>query len=63
MLEEVRLDCPYCGEPLDLAVDCSAGDQQHYYEDCRVCCRPMRVEIRLGSDQQVSSVTARRDDD
>lgn len=41
--------CPYCGEPQDLAVDASAGDQQ-YVEDCQVCCRPMQVRLDVDAD-------------
>ena len=36
------IDCPYCGERIELFVDCSAGDQE-YIEDCAVCCRPITV--------------------
>jgi hypothetical protein len=36
----IQIDCPYCGEPLDVLVDTSSGPQ-HYYEDCPVCCRPI----------------------
>lgn len=38
--DEIEIDCPYCGEPLDVRVDTSSGPQQ-YYEDCAVCCRPI----------------------
>lgn len=38
--DEIVIDCPYCGEPLDVLVDTSSGPQQ-YYEDCSVCCRPI----------------------
>jgi hypothetical protein len=38
--DEFVIDCPYCGEPLDVLVDTSAGPQR-YYEACSVCCRPI----------------------
>lgn len=41
----VESQCPYCGEPLDLAVDESGGRNQSYIEDCVVCCRPIEVEV------------------
>ena len=41
--------CPYCGEPLELWVDVSAGDQD-YVEDCAVCCRPIECRLRLWGD-------------
>ncbi|RTE65777.1 CPXCG motif-containing cysteine-rich protein [Amphritea opalescens] len=45
-LESISDVCPYCGEPIELLVDCSAGDQE-YIEDCQVCCKPITVELKL----------------
>ncbi len=42
--------CPYCGEPVELLVDPGGGAHQEYVEDCEVCCRPWRVEVRFGRD-------------
>ncbi|HEX7370193.1 MAG TPA: CPXCG motif-containing cysteine-rich protein [Rhodanobacteraceae bacterium] len=44
MPELVTTTCPYCGEPIELVVDDSAGSTS-YVEDCPVCCRPMQVEV------------------
>lgn len=52
MLDLVSVHCPYCGEPLDLQVDASAGDQS-YVEDCHVCCRPIEVAVRVDDDGAV----------
>lgn len=41
--------CPYCGEPITLAIDDSAGSQQ-YIEDCQVCCRPIDVHVHVAVD-------------
>ena len=49
LLETTTITCPYCGERIELEIDCSAGDQS-YVEDCSVCCRPIEVEIRIGDD-------------
>ncbi|HVI58100.1 MAG TPA: CPXCG motif-containing cysteine-rich protein [Luteimonas sp.] len=49
MLPAIDVHCPYCGEPIVLFVDASAGAQQ-YVEDCQVCCRPMRVEVDVDGD-------------
>lgn len=38
--------CPYCGEPVEVDVDPSGGEEQSYIEDCPVCCRPWQVEVR-----------------
>lgn len=48
-LEFVSVNCPYCGEPIDLAVDTSIEDQQ-YTEDCQVCCRPMMVGVMVDDE-------------
>src|SRR3546814_15465257 len=49
MLPAIDTRCPYCGEPIELFVDGSAGDQQ-YIEDCQVCCRPIVVTAALDAD-------------
>jgi Cysteine-rich CPXCG len=45
MIESATVPCPHCGEPNELEVDTSAGDEQEYYEDCWVCCRAMTVRV------------------
>jgi hypothetical protein len=42
-----QVQCPYCGEWIELSVDASAGAQR-YVEDCQVCCRPMEVSVEPG---------------
>ena len=60
LTEAVRIYCPYCGESIEIVVDASLA-QQHYVEDCSVCCRPMELSVSVDSGQV--SVEARRDDD
>jgi hypothetical protein len=52
MLDAFDLHCPYCGEPIDILVDASAGEQ-HYIEDCQVCCRPISVSVAIDSDGEL----------
>lgn len=59
--EECFIDCPYCGEPISVLVDCSL-EQQSYIEDCQVCCQPMLVEVTVDEDG-VPNVYARREDE
>ena len=59
---EIEVDCPYCGEPLELSVDESGGATQTYVEDCAVCCQPMEVLVEIGGEDDVS-VSVRRFDD
>jgi hypothetical protein len=59
---EISVECPYCGEPLELAVDPSGGSTQKYVEDCAVCCQPMEVLVEIEGDEECS-VSVRRFDD
>ena len=59
--ESVQIDCPYCGETLDITIDAAAG-RQHYIEDCQVCCRPMQLRIAMTRDG-LPRVDASREDD
>lgn len=52
-LPEKRLHCPFCGEPISVIVDVSAGSQ-NYIEDCQVCCQPMQIHIETDGDELVS---------
>jgi len=46
MLPSETVQCPYCGESIELIIDDSA-DRQSYVEDCAVCCRPISVDVLL----------------
>ena len=59
---DVSLECPYCGEPMDLVVDPTAGSTQSYVEDCAVCWQPMEVLVEIDREADVS-VSVRRFDD
>lgn len=60
-LTEIRGECPYCGESLDLLVDASAGSMA-YIEDCQVCCRPIEVGLEIGADGEIVTISLTRDD-
>ena len=49
MLSYEDIECPYCGEWINLVLDTSAGPQQ-YIEDCQVCCRPISVNLDVDAD-------------
>jgi hypothetical protein len=51
MLPSAIIQCPYCGESIDILVDESAG-AQHYIEDCQVCCRPISIAVAVDDDGQ-----------
>lgn len=62
MLEETRVQCPYCGEEIEVAVDCSAGSHR-YIEDCPVCCQPIEFQAQLDEQGFLATLSAQRDDD
>jgi hypothetical protein len=45
---------------IDILIDGSIA-QQHYVEDCSVCCRPIELAITVSEDE--ISVVAKRDDE
>jgi len=55
------LTCPYCGEEIEVAVDCSVR-RQVYVEDCQVCCRPIVITL-MSSDGEVESIEGRTEDE
>jgi hypothetical protein len=46
----LSLQCPYCGEVIELQIDDGGGAHQDYVEDCPVCCRPWQVEAWIEND-------------
>ncbi len=61
LLFEKSVQCPYCGESIDVLIDTTDQDQQ-YIEDCQVCCRPITFVITAGGTGDVS-VTVRAEND
>lgn len=59
--EEKVITCPYCGEPIETLIDYSS-EPQEYYEDCSVCCKPIRFVLTL-NDRGGLEVNTMRDDD
>jgi len=59
--ESTPVQCPYCGEWIDLQLDLSIPEQD-CIEDCQVCCRPMDIRLRQAADGAFE-VVVRRDDD
>ncbi|TAL95669.1 MAG: CPXCG motif-containing cysteine-rich protein [Rhodanobacter sp.] len=49
MLDPHIIDCPYCGEPIEILIDRSVREQQ-YIEDCQVCCRPIMLGVSVEED-------------
>ena len=52
-LLEKNIECPYCGEILDVLIDESEAGQS-YVEDCQVCCRPINFSLSTGLDGNIA---------
>ena len=52
MLTPHAIDCPYCGESIELLIDTSVAQQQ-YIEDCQVCCRPITLNVEVDDDGEL----------
>ena len=46
MNDSLAISCPHCGESFTLALDVSEGSAE-FTVDCEVCCRPMKVSVRI----------------
>lgn len=51
VIEPNHIHCPYCGELIEVLIDCSV-ENQSYIEDCQVCCRPINFEVQIGLSGQ-----------
>jgi len=51
--ENEFVNCPYCWEQIEVAVDCTVKEQS-YVEDCHVCCRPIHFRIHVDSENYPS---------
>ncbi|MBU6248704.1 MAG: CPXCG motif-containing cysteine-rich protein [Xanthomonadaceae bacterium] len=61
MLDAVLIDCPYCGEPIEILVE-PAEESHRYIEDCQVCCRPITVSVQVDMDGSVTVGAGAQDD-
>lgn len=53
MLPIEPIQCPYCGESIDIVIDDSV-DQQQYVEDCQVCCRPINIAVSVDEGGEIA---------
>ena len=60
-LQETDISCPYCGETITIMVESSLEEQQ-YFEDCQVCCKPMAVCVQVALNG-TSVVEVKAEDD
>jgi hypothetical protein len=55
MDEQFVVECPYCGEAVDVYVE--ADVRGTFIQDCEVCCNPWRVEVYDADGERSLSVT------
>ena len=47
-----KIQCPYCGEYMEVLLDASV-EFQDYIEDCQVCCQPINFVVRATPEEGV----------
>ena len=62
VLKNSLIQCPYCGEQMNILVDDSAGSQ-HYIEDCQVCCAPIEISLKMDVTGEILEIQAHTDSD
>jgi hypothetical protein len=55
----VAIQCPYCGERFETAVDLSAGSFT-CVEDCQVCCQPIEIACVVDDAGALAGVAVSR---
>ncbi|MDB4421086.1 CPXCG motif-containing cysteine-rich protein [Pseudomonadales bacterium] len=50
-----HIQCPYCGEVIEVLIDYSVPEQE-YIEDCQVCCRPISFNVTIDHEGDASVV-------
>lgn len=61
-LDSAKVNCPYCGEILEILIE-PLDDPQQYFEDCQVCCQPILIEITPGYEGNSPVVRCLRSDE
>ncbi len=56
-LRQQSVECPYCGETIDVLIEPSA-EHQDYVEDCQVCCRPIDFAVTVDASGAVAVAVA-----
>ena len=50
MNEEFVVQCPYCGEQIEIYVEPEVRGS--FVQDCEVCCNPWRVHVTVDGDDR-----------
>jgi hypothetical protein len=60
-LVKKSIGCPYCGEHIKVLID-PADVDQHYIEDCQICCRPINFYISQYQNGELEVSVSAEDD-
>jgi len=52
-VEDVEIECPYCGETFGILVDTNYASLE-MIEDCSVCCHPIQLTLRFEGGELIS---------
>ena len=55
------VQCPYCGEHFETAIDLSSGSMS-YIEDCQVCCQPIEFRLEVAVEGTAARLQVGRGD-
>ena len=61
-LETHQVQCPYCNEAIELAIEPVDGLQE-YIEDCHVCCQPITVQVNRDEFNQSLAIICKSGDE
>ena len=57
-LETRSVQCPYCGETVELDIE-PLEEAQTFIEDCSVCCKPIQYEVVMNADDEIEIIATR----
>ena len=57
MEDTASVDCPFCGQSMELILDTTIAAQR-FVTDCEVCCRPFEVTAECEDGDIVAVTTA-----
>ncbi|MDZ7788183.1 MAG: CPXCG motif-containing cysteine-rich protein [Halofilum sp. (in: g-proteobacteria)] len=61
MLDELDIDCPYCGAHFTALIEPDDADSD-YIQDCEICCHPIHFRVRDDGGGGLQVEVARDDD-
>jgi len=57
-LETCSVQCPYCGETIEVDVE-PLEEAQSFIEDCTVCCHPIQYEVSTTAYDEIQVIATR----